>query len=67
MGDLLADHKPDIEEMIRCALREVHMRESVYPRWVAAGRLKQHVADNEIKVMRAIIDTLERVKERGGV
>ena len=67
MADLLAAHPPDIEEQIRCVHRELRMRRQVYPEWVGRGRMKQQTADNEIKVMEAVMATLERVKERGGV
>lgn len=65
MADLLAGVQPEIEELIMCGYREVHMRERVYPRWVEAGKMKSNVADNEIKAMREIVNVLEAVKERG--
>lgn len=37
-----------------CALREAKKRKGVYPRWIADGKLKQHVADHEIACMEAI-------------
>ncbi len=39
--------------------REVRMRENVYPRWVAAGRMTQSRADAELAAMRAVRDTLQ--------
>ena len=39
-----------------CALREVRMRERVYRRWVADGRMTKENAEREIEIMRAIAD-----------
>jgi hypothetical protein len=46
--------------MIACARRELAMRKNVYPKWVAAGRMKQDAADKEIAAMQAIHDALMR-------
>lgn len=43
---------------IQCVQREIVMRERVYPKWVAAGRLRQADADREIAAMRAVLDSL---------
>ena len=45
---------------LACAQRELALRHSAYPRWVAAGKMKQSKADEEIEAMRAIVKTLER-------
>jgi hypothetical protein len=44
------------EEKHTVAKREVKMRKRVYPRWVSDGRMAQHDADREIRVMQAIAD-----------
>jgi hypothetical protein len=44
------------QEKHACALRELAMRRSAYPRWIAQGRMKQEIADREIAVMQAIVD-----------
>jgi len=54
---------PSIERQIACVKREIAMRERVYPRWVDSGKLKQSVADDEINVMKAVLATLQAVKE----
>ena len=45
---------PTVEQMLVCATRELLMRRRVYPRWVAAGRMTQAKADEEIAVMDGI-------------
>jgi hypothetical protein len=50
---------PTLPEMIADAKREVALRRSVYPRLVAAGRLKQSKADRQIAIMEAIVEKLK--------
>lgn len=52
-----------LDEMIAAADREIAMRQRVYPRWVAEGRMKQAKADHEIAAMRAIATTLKSLRE----
>jgi hypothetical protein len=59
MADLFAGDEPTLQDMLGCARREVAMRESVYPRWVASGKLKQDKADLELRLMRGIVAHLE--------
>lgn len=51
-----------IEAQIACVKRELRMRQSAYPRWVSAGRMKQLDADRELQAMAAVLATLERVQ-----
>jgi hypothetical protein len=41
-------------DKLRCIEREIAMRKTVYPKWVASGRMKQDKADREIAVMESI-------------
>jgi hypothetical protein len=50
----------DRARLVKAAWREVGFRERVYPKWVAAGRMKQAEADEEIAAMREIARELER-------
>lgn len=52
-----------ITEQIRCAKRELAMRERVYPSWVRKERMTMKDAQHEIACMRAIVTTLERVRD----
>lgn len=54
-----------LHEQIVCVRREIGMRERVYPKWVSAGRMKQDVADREIAAMRAVLATLETLRNEG--
>ncbi len=48
-----------IELQIACVKREIRLRERVYPRWIASGRMTQAKADHEIASMRAVLATCE--------
>lgn len=51
-----------LTEMLACALRELSLRKSCYPKWIEQGRLTQEKADHEIECMRSIIDRLEMLR-----
>lgn len=48
----------DINQQIQCVRREIKMRKSAYPRWVAQGRITQTKADHELEAMQAVEKTL---------
>lgn len=48
--------RPTAEEMLVSAKRELTMRQRVYPRRVADGKMTQKAADHEIACMAAIVD-----------
>jgi hypothetical protein len=50
-----------IEAQIRCVQRELAQRRSVYPRLVAAHKLRSEDAARETWTMQAVLDTLNRV------
>lgn len=50
-------------EKLACAERELKMRERVYPRWVANGKMTQAKADAEIAIMREIVADYARLAE----
>ena len=41
-------------DKLKAIEREIALRKSAYPRFIASGKLKQAVADREIAVMEAI-------------
>lgn len=43
------------DEMYACAVRELRMRESNYPKWVRAGRMEQDKAEKQILFQQAIV------------
>jgi hypothetical protein len=46
------------------AEREVAMRRNVYPKWIAAGRMKQDEADRRVAVMEQIAADYREQAER---
>lgn len=48
-----------IAEQIKEAVRELHVRKSVYPRQVSSAKMKQADADRRIALQQAIIDSLQ--------
>jgi hypothetical protein len=58
-----------LDDQIAAAKRELRMREHVYPRWKAALKMTPAKAEQELAAMRAIVETLERVRvtERPGL
>lgn len=54
-----------LDGQIAVVKREIHMRETNYPRWVAAGRMTQEMASYQLTAMRAVLATLEGHKKQG--
>jgi hypothetical protein len=50
---------------IACVERELRLRERVYPRWVAVGRMSQEDCAREILTMRAVLATLRTMEDDG--
>jgi hypothetical protein len=61
----LTDNKYRLLDMLECARRELAIRKSAYPRWVAGGRMAATTAEREILLMGAIVDHLEAELTRG--
>jgi hypothetical protein len=62
---VIADLFPiSLDDQITAVKREISMRERVYPRQVGNGRMSQTLADRELALMRAVLDTLDTL--RGG-
>ena len=51
-----------IEEQIACIEREIRMREHVYARRVANGAMTQAQSDREMRLIGAVLATLEGIK-----
>jgi hypothetical protein len=62
-GDLLTGALPPVTlaDQVACVEREIAMRKRVYPRWVGDGMMKQGAADEEIRRMEAVLETLRRL------
>lgn len=50
---------PTLDDAIREVARELALRRRVYPKWCAAGRMKQHQADWQIACLEAALERLE--------
>lgn len=48
-----------IARQIQCVEREISMRQRVYPKQIACGRMAKETADNEIAAMKAVLATLK--------
>jgi hypothetical protein len=62
MAELFA---PNLTDQVACVRREIAMRESVYARRVADGKMRQVTADRELETMRAVLNTLLSIKPEG--
>ena len=50
-----------LEIQIASVRREIVIREHVYPKWVAAGKMELYMAEREIETMKAVLETLRRL------
>ena len=48
-----------IADQVKCVERELAMRKNVYPKWVAAGKMREETANMEISRMEAVLRTLK--------
>jgi hypothetical protein len=55
--------KYPLNELIKCAKRELALRSNVYPKWVRSGRIRQDFADKEIDMMNEIVMLLQQWEE----
>lgn len=53
-----------LEAQIASVEREIRMREKVYPRWTASGKLKKESADRELETMKAVLATLREIQAK---
>lgn len=65
MNDLLTGNEPPVNlaQQIACVRREIAMRENVYKRRVADGKMTQAKADGEVRAMQAVLATLQAVED----
>lgn len=54
-------------DQLECVRREIRLRESVYPQLIKTKRMASHVAEYELKRMKAVERTLKNLvaKENG--
>jgi len=56
--ELPEDDKLPMSHLITEVRREIALRANVYPKWIAAGRLRQEQATYRIAAMNQILDIL---------
>jgi hypothetical protein len=59
--DLLGETLVPLPAQLACAERELRKRLDVYPRLVASGKMSQDKSNSELRGMRAIIESLQRL------
>lgn len=52
-----------LSEQLKEVRREVALRQRVYPRWIANGKMSQATADRHLDLMRAVAETLAKLVE----
>lgn len=53
-----------LEEQIAEVERELRLREHVYPRFIESKKMRQEKADKCMAAMRAVLSTLQSIKEK---
>lgn len=61
MADYPSELVP-LEAQISEVKRELRIRGDFYPRWIEAGKIKKHEADERMLAMRAVLETLLHVE-----
>lgn len=51
-----------LDEQIVCVKREIGLRERLYPRWIKSGMMKLDQANYQIAEMKAVLETLEKLR-----
>lgn len=59
LGEVDVSQPISIDEQMKCVQREIRMRENVYPKWVAAGKMSPAKAESELAMMKAVLETLK--------
>lgn len=59
--EMFPETVPDerLTEGLKELRREISMRQQLYPKWVAAGRMKQEVADRQLGRLKGLLEYLE--------
>lgn len=53
------DKQHTLDEEIKCLIREIGLRKTVYPKWVEKGSKTQEEAEYEISVMTSALNRLK--------
>lgn len=61
--DMFPQAEIPLEAQIKCVEREITFRRRVYARRISAGRMSEVFADQQIKLMEAVLETLKGLRE----
>jgi len=62
-GDLFPQAEIPLEAQIKCVERELTYRRRVYARRISAGRMSEIFADQQMKLMQAVLETLKGLRD----
>ena len=51
-------HEVNLNDLLGCCRRELAFRQRVYPKWVDKGTMKEAKANEEIELMRTVVEFL---------
>jgi hypothetical protein len=60
--DMFPQAEIPLEAQIKCVEREITFRRRVYARRISAGRMSEVFADQQIKLMEAVLKTLKGLR-----
>ena len=60
--DLFPGAEIPLEAQIKCVQREITFRKRVYARRISNGRMSEIFADQQIKLMEAVLETLKGLR-----
>jgi len=60
--DLFPQAEIPLEAQIKCVEREITYRRRVYARRISMGRMSEIFADQQIKLMEAVLETLKGLR-----
>jgi hypothetical protein len=52
------------KDKLKCAERELALRQAFYPKWVKAGKMSEGAKEHELAAMQAIIDDYRAAVEK---
>ena len=61
--DLFPQAEIPLEAQIKCVEREITYRKRVYARRVSMGRMSEVFADQQVALMRAVLETLKGLRD----
>ena len=59
----MSDPQISLDEQVACVARELSLRRSAYPKFVARHTMEQEMADKEIARMTAVLETLKALRD----